>query len=77
MIYLFGWLIFLNIYIVLKMMSRAQGTNWNYAHLCLVTASGLRANINAGGIIHFIVQPLFYVMFELQILEFEIQINSQ
>ncbi|CAK1541649.1 unnamed protein product [Leptosia nina] len=33
-----------------QMMARANNTNWNHAHLCLLTVGGLRSQINAGDI---------------------------
>lgn len=31
-----------------QVMSRASGTNWHYAHVCLINAGGLRVQINPG-----------------------------
>ncbi|XP_050677280.1 apyrase-like [Leptidea sinapis] len=33
-----------------QMLERANGTNWNYAHLCLINAGGVRVPINPGNV---------------------------
>ncbi|XP_047511504.1 apyrase-like [Pieris napi] len=33
-----------------QMLPLAQGANWNFAHLCLLSSGGLRANINSGDV---------------------------